>query len=174
MRYNANDAANTSDNGSNLNLDTNLNFEITPFLSQYVSVIFDETATSPVKYDLTKPEDERQVVVEPIPSIKSQLNDGYALSQQLIYIRGPQYISDFGDLSLKYLNEFDCTPAVRLRRLQLGNTASGYFNTNLASKDFELDSAAGSKNAKTLLEYLDLSQLSQMGDSLDVGGCTKL
>ena len=174
MRYNANDLANTSDNGNNTDLDTNLDFTITPFLSQYVSVIFDEAATNPIKYDLTKPEEERTVVVEPIPSIKSQLNDGYALSQQLIYIRGPQYISDFGDLSLKYLNEFDCTPAIRLRRLQLGNTASGYFNKNLASKDFELDSAAGSKNAKTLLEYLDLSQLSQMGDSLDVGGCAKL
>lgn len=174
MRYNANDRANTSDDGSNPDLNTNLDFTLTPFLSQYVSVIFDETATEPVKYDLTKAEAERTVVIEPIESIGKQLDAGYTLSQQLIYIRGPQFISDFGDLSLKYLNEFDCTPATSLRRLHLGNETAGYRNDSLASKDFELDSSAGSQNAKVLLQELNLSQLSKLSEPLDVGGCSKL
>lgn len=174
MRYNANDRENTSDDGSIPSLNTNLDFELTPFLSQYVSVIFDETATEPVKYDLSKPENERKVVIEPIESIGKQLDAGYTLSQQLIYIRGPQFISDFGDLSLKYLNEFDCTPAISLRRLRLGNETEGYHNDSLASKDFELDSSAGSNNAKVLLQELDLSQLEKLNEPLDLGGCAKL
>lgn len=174
MRYNANDRQNTSDDGSKPDLNTNLDFQLTPFLSQYVSVIFDETATEPKKYDLTKPEAERAVLIEPIDSIRNQLDAGYTLSQQLIYIRGPEFISDFGDLSLKYLNEFDCTPATSLRRLRLGNGTSGYRNDSLASKDFELDSSAGSSNAKVLLQELDLSQLSKLTEPLDIGGCSKI
>ena len=174
MRYNANDRVNTSDNDTISELNTNLDFNITTLLSQFLSVVYDKTPTTPIKYDLALDEKDRINLVRPIETIEKQLDDGYALSQQLLYIRGPEYVTDLGDLSLKYLNELDCSPAVKLRRLQLGNSHSNYFNNNLASKDLQLDSELGSANAKTLLEYLDLSNLAKLTASMDISGCAKL
>ena len=112
MRYNLNDSTNTS--GLVPNLRSNARFKILPYLSQYVSVVYDKNATTPIAFKLSdgKP-------VEPIPptNVANQETGTVALSQQLAYIRGPEYLSSLGDLSLKYLNEFDCSPAYRLREL---------------------------------------------------------
>ena len=90
IRYNANDKLKTSDiddgSTSAVALNTNATFTIKPYLSQYLSVLFDETATTPQKYVAGQ---EDPVVVNPPESIGSQIDAGYALSQQLIYIRGP-------------------------------------------------------------------------------------
>ena len=91
-----------------------------------------------------------------------------------MYIYGPEYISDLGDLSLKYLDEFWTAAATRLKRLQLGNDLPGYQNNNLESDQLKLECGAESLNAKTLLSYLDLSNLAKLTKGLDVSGCIKL
>lgn len=169
MRYNANDKINTSDDDSEA-FNANATFKLKSYLSQYLSVIYDETATIPEKYRQVDNPD--GIEIKPFEYTIDQISNGVTLSQQLVYIRGPEYISDMGDLSLKYLNEFDCSPAIRLQKLQLGNDTEGYRNDGLDS--FVIDSAEGSTNAKKLLQYLDISRLSKLTNPLDLGGCYKL
>lgn len=172
MRFNANDPVWTSDDNKTEAFEAEASYDITPFLSQYVSAIYDETATTPKRFDINGTE--KSVKVVPPDSIQNRLNDGYTLSQQLVYVRGPQYISDLGDLSLKYLNEFWSSAAVRLRRLKIGNSTPGYKNLGLTSQGFKLASEKGNVAAKQLLNYLDITNLSELNQELDIGGCIKL
>ncbi len=170
MRYNLNDSTNTS--GLVSNLRSNARFKILPYLSQYVSVVYDKNATTPVAFKLSDGNP-----VEPVPpaNIINQENGTVALSQQLAYIRGPEYLSSLGDLSLKYLNEFDCSPAYRLRELQLGNETEGYYNKGMSSTDLTIGGGLKDVNGgKGLLSIVDLSNLSELAGTIDLSGCLKL
>lgn len=168
MRYNLNDKSDTSDSVTGLK--SNASFEITPYLSQYVSVLYDETATVPQKFSL---KDGTSIKVEPPSNIAEYVGGSITLSQQLAYIRGPEYLSDIGDLSLKYVNEFDCTPATRLKALRLGNETEGYYNGRLESKDLVINGGEGSES-KQLLQYIDLTNLNLLDKTIDLQGCIKL
>lgn len=170
MRYNLNDAANTSDSGIGALHDGDAVFTIKPYLSQYVSVVYDETATIPQKFLLSTG---NPITVQPPTNISERSSAGTTLSQQLAYIRGPEYLSDLGDLSSKYLNEFDCTPAKRLRSIIIGKDDANYHN-DLLSSDFKLGSGAADSTPKELLETLDISNITRLSNSLDISGCTKL
>lgn len=170
MRYNLNDSTNTS--GLVPNLRSNARFKILPYLSQYVSVVYDKNATTPIAFKLSdgKP-------VEPIPptNVANQETGTVALSQQLAYIRGPEYLSSLGDLSLKYLNEFDCSPAYRLRELQLGNETDGYYNRGMSTTDLVIGGGLKDTNGgKGLLSLIDLTNLNELAGSIDLSGCLKL
>lgn len=166
-RYNLNDRVKTSDSDDGtdaaLALNSNATYVITPFLSQYVSMVYDQTATTPIKFTLSQDD---QIAVTPPASIQKRADSGVALSQQLAYIRGPRYLSDIGDLSLHYLNELSqLNTANRLRRLIVGNEYPGYKNENLT---------ALSIGAKGLLSEVDLTNLSKLTADPDVSGCPKL
>lgn len=170
MRYNLNDSSNTS--GLNSAVRSNARFSILPYLSQYVSVIYDKNATSPIVFKLSNGQP-----VEPVPptNITKQENGTVALSQQLAYIRGPEYLSSLGDLSLKYLNEFDCNPAYRLRDLRLGNETEGYYNRGLRTADLSIGGGLKDTNGgKGLINLIDLSNLNELSGSIDLSGCLKL
>lgn len=186
MRYNANDGSNTSDTGimSDSNLDANATFDLRPYLTQYCMVFYDEAVTTPVRFDVDAAKDTDVVSIEPIPTIKTKINSATPFTQQLAYVYGPEYISDLGDLSKKYLNEFFAATAKRLRTLKVGSEYPGYMNKGLTDKNFSLNSAAyltdsqGNQhvntNAKSLLQELDISNLSGLSANLDISGCTKL
>lgn len=170
MRYNLNDSSKTS--GLLEGMRSNARFKILPYLSQYVSVIYDKNATSPIVFKLSEGQP-----VEPIPptNIINQENGTVALSQQLAYIRGPEYLSSLGDLSLKYLNEFDCSPAYRLRELQLGNETDGYYNQGMSAADLTIGGGLKDANGgKGLLSFVDLTNLNDLTGSIDLSGCLKL
>lgn len=170
MRYNLNDSSQTS--GMEATVRSNATFEILPYLSQYVSVVYDKNATSPTPFKLGKSE---AVKVIPPTNIKNQENGTVALSQQLAYIRGPEYLSSIGDLSLKYLNEFDCGPAYRLRDLRLGNETEGYFNKGMSSNDLTIGGSLTDTNeGKGLLSFIDLSNLNEISEPINLDGCLKL
>lgn len=173
MRYDAN-AENTSDHqNTNPDFDSNATFRITPYLSQYCTVFFDEKPVEPVvKFNVAT--DQEYVEIQPPEDLATKIANGVVLTQQLVYIYGPEYISDLGDLSLKYLDEFWSAAATRLKRLQLGNDLPGYKNNNLESDQLKLECGAENLNAKTLLSYLDLSNLAKLTKGLDVSGCIKL
>lgn len=183
MRYNANDKANTSDPGtpSDLSLDANATYTITPYLSQYCMLFYDERVTEPKRFDA---EADESVTIEPPISLKNKIEGHSPFTQQLVYLYGPEYIADLGDLSLKYLNEFFGQYAVKLQHLKVGNENPGYQNSGLNDDNFKLDSAAyipdaggttvANPNAKTLLSTLDVSNLSALTQGLDLSGCTKL
>lgn len=169
LRYNANDRLRTPDGKEGFN--ASATFDLHAYLSQYLSVIYDETATLPQKYIAGQDD---PVTVEPPASIKDRLNDGVPLSQQLAYIRGPEYVSDLGDLSDKYINDLDYTPAIRLRRFKLGSLKDGYYNDNVKAAMVSALSVEPGENAKGLLKYMDLSNLSQLSGNLKLTGCEKL
>lgn len=190
-------------------LESNATFDIKPYLTQYCSVYYDEIPREGGRYDIQhepvvddfgnptpttalyypKNLDHIQktgyVTVDPLPAIQDKIDEGAALSQQLVYIYGPEYIRDLGDLSLKYLDRFFCGDAIRINRLVLGNDHPFYKNDGMSGA-FSLDTAyyssftdangnrALNPNAKALLEYIDLSNLGGLSGGLDLSGCLKL
>lgn len=178
LRYNANDLVRTSDDavdntGVLINeLQASASFDLRSYLSQYLSVVYDETATTPKPYpDPTNPT--APVTINPPDSIAKRLADGIPLSQQLAYIRGPEYISDLGDLSNKYINEIDYSQASRLRTFTLGSLHEDYRNdgiTEAMTATLSIPATA----PKGLLSYMNLSNLSKLAGTLDLEGCEKL
>ena len=159
-------------------LDASATFEVRPYLTQYCTVFYDEIPVTPQRYDIQK--DTGYVTLRPTNAIQQAIDAGLSLSQQLAYIYGPEYVRDLGDLSNKYLDEFLASGAIRLNRLQLGNDNANYFNAGINDKSFNLDTAYEDQahnlnhNAKALLEYIDLSNLTGLTSTLDVTGCLKL
>lgn len=208
MRYNANDAMNTSDkfvtqqptittpeeqakwdafvaNGGTIKpykespLDADANFTIEPYLKQYVSVFFDDTPTDPVYYD-----GENSVVVMPTASRQTAIETSPSYSQQLVYLGGVEYISKFGDLSLKYLNEFAMNKAIRLKELYLGNDIAGYRNGVMKDEAFSLAAHKRMTDkdgneienplGKPLLETVVLTNIDTLTSPQDLTSCEKL
>lgn len=165
MRYNLNDRAKTSDQDTEAyaHLNSSATYLVTPYLSQYVSVRYDQTVTTPIKY--TMGSDVTAIRVEPPANIKSRADGGIALSQQLAYLSGPTFISSLGDLSDKYLNELDIDEASRLRDLIVGNEDPLYRNENLTALTI---------NAKGLLREVNLSNLTELRRDPAISGCNKL
>lgn len=159
-------------------LDANATFTIRPYLTQYCTVFYDEIPVTPQRYDIQT--DTGYVTLNPTNAIQQTIDAGLPLSQQLAYIYGPEYVRDLGDLSSKYLDEFLAAGAIRLNRLQLGNDNANYFNAGMNDSSFQLDTSYEdsehnlNKNAKALLEYIDLSNLTNLTQTLDVTGCLKL
>ena len=165
MRYNLNDKDRTSDTNTPAmeEYDSNATFTITPYLSQYVSVIYDSTSSDVKKFKLGG--SNTSVVIDPPNSIGSRAHLGVALTQQLAYIRGPQYLSSMGDLAPKYCNELVVSAASRLRDLKVGDERPDYKNDNLTSLQI---------GAKGLLRSVDLSNLSKLTVDPQISGCPKL
>ncbi len=199
----------TAAQAARADLESNATFDIKPYLTQYCSVYYDELPREGGRYDIQhEPAVDNQghptpltalyypknldhikktgyVTVDPLPAIQDKIDEGAALSQQLVYIYGPEYIRDLGDLSLKYLDRFFCGDAIRINRLILGNDHPLYKNDGMAGA-FSLDTAyyssftdangnrALNPNAKALLEYIDLSNLGGLAGGLDLSGCLKL
>ena len=161
-------------------LDTDLSFEITPYLNQYVSVWYDDAlARNPIKFD-----GKEAVVVPPLDSIMDSVKNTLNFSQQLLYISGSEYLSSLGDLSLKYPDEFQITKAKRLKDLYIGNDNENYINNVMKDDAFYLNAGANiageggtiipNENAKTLLETVVLSNISSLSSPQDLSGSTKL
>lgn len=167
MRYNLNDRRNTSDQDTleYAALNSTATYNITPYLSQYVSVRYDQSVTTPKKFKLVTGVASQPITVEPPTNIKSRADGGVALSQQLAYVDGPTFVSSLGDLSLHYLNEFKVEDATRLRDLKLGNENPNYFNKGFTSL---------SVGSKGLLRSIDVSNLSELNNNLILTDCDKL
>ena len=161
-------------------LDANASFEIKPYLKQYVSAIYDQASTTPILYN-----GEDSVTINPPPILQESIKNSLQMSQQLAYIGGIEYISSFGDMSLKYVNEFKAQKAKRLQELILGNENPNYFNSVLTDANFKLDAAAKvidpdtkkevfNPNAKTLLKKIVLTNINTLTEDIDLSSCEKL
>lgn len=193
LRYDANDAINTSDKYLDTGatptegfdilpypqpLDGRGDFTLTPYLKQYVSIRYDENATPSIKFD------KDPVNVQPIEGVLNAVKTQPQFTQQLVYFGGAEYISSLGDLSLNYPDELVIGPAKRIRQIILGNDTPGYYNNGMLDNGFEIAAEAYSldnvgqpvpnQNAKTLLEELVLSNLGKLTKTIDVSGSEKL
>lgn len=157
-------------------LDTVADFiGFTPYLQQYVSLLNDDTYYDPIRYDGKTP-----LNIEFNEAVKKAVRENIAYTQQLVYFGGGEYIADLGDLSNKYFDELKIAPLKRLKRLQLGSDAPGYFNSQLTPTSFQIGAnkynADGSlnDNAKSLLSYVNLTGLTGYTSVVDLSSCEKL
>jgi len=156
-------------------------FEITPFLSQYVFTYNDKQRSGePVKY-------------QGIPvktTCGASVTDGYKTTpgfpEQIIIVPAEDYISSLGDLSLKYLSQFTLMNGKRILNLDIGSDAPDYFNNLLGVgtgqfniNDSKYINTGGGQtmlnpSRKTLLKRINLTNVTQLQEPLDVSGSEKL
>lgn len=166
----------TSDEQYPKPLDAVGNFEnVKSYLRQYMSLQLDEKQLNAVYCDGSDP------ITLPFPSdVINQIKTKSQFTQQLIYMGGGEYISDLGDLGLKYLDELHIPTLKRLKSLKIGSDVPGYYNAQLNSNNFDL--AAGvyngdgtlNTNTKSLLEEVVLTNLTALNGSIDLSGSEKL
>ena len=162
-------------------------FEITPFLKQYVVTYNDNSINgAPIKYQ-----------GQPVKTfVSDSVLDGYKKTpgypEQIIKIPGPDFISELGDLSTKYLSRISIVQGKRLLYLDLGSDAPNYFNGLLGATtgasgagQFNLNDSAyvGSEamgdlrpnpNRKALLRRVNFTQLTELSETIDISGSGKL
>ena len=147
-------------------------FTITPFLSQYVTVFYDEDPITPtLKYDGINP-----VLTNTTPSVENGYKAIAPYNEQLTYIPGGDFLSDIGDISLKYPSHFKLNTGKRLTQLLIGGDAPGYFNGIIGKESgtFDLNDSATGTNKKGLLQKLILTGLTALTEAQDVSGSQKL
>ena len=81
------------------------------------------------------------------------------------WIYSADLITDVGDLSVFYGNEFDFSRATRLQRLKIGDGASTYSNANLKALDV--------RNS-ALLEYIDVRNCPNLAITVNLEGSPRL
>ena len=155
-------------------------FEITPFLSQYVFTYNDKQPSGdPVKY-------------QGIPvktTCGASVTDGYKTTpgfpEQIIIVPAEDYISSLGDLSLKYLSQFTLLNGKRILDLNIGSDAPNYFNNLLGAgtgqfniNDAKYITTGGQSflnpSRKTLLKTVNLTNVTELKDYIDMSGSEKL
>lgn len=124
-------------------------------------------------------EDGKTVIIPTLSTALTSIKSVPNITQQILLIPGPAYVSSLGDLSTKYVDEISISSAKRLKDLYLGNDIIGYKNLYLNSASFKPDDSATiqgktNPNAKTLLETVVLSNLSGLTGTLDFSGSEKL
>ena len=160
--------------GATKGLDAIPEYTLTPFLSQYVFTFIDKIPSGrSVKFQGTPVE----------AAVSDSVLDGYKakpnLTQQITRIPGPQYISSFGDLSTKYIDQFEMPSARRLVDLILGSDIEGYYN-NRSMANFILNdslydgSGKLNENRKTLLQKVVLTNMQALTEAIDLSGSEKL
>lgn len=97
-------------------------------------------------------------------------------TQQLAYVTGAEYISDLGDLSNKYFNQFNIGGAYRLENLTLGSDAiiDDNIYRNEVLTNILLATSKDDLHPKTLLKKVVLNGLTKFNSFLDLTGCEKL
>lgn len=82
-----------------------------------------------------------------------------ALNDTEIYIRNAGWIQEMGDLSALYLGQFEASRLRRVRKLLIGSSVEGYFNTSFTTASFD--------NCKKL-EELNLGGLKNAAQTFDL------
>ena len=159
-------------------LDFVWDFDVTPYLKQYVSNIWDDTQLE------TQYASDGETVTIPIPENKfNDVMNTANYPQQLVYFGGAEYLSSLGDLSKKYIDQLWISGAYRLKDLCIGSDVPGYWNNMMNTNSFKPDDAATitidgvtktNPNAKTLLEKVILTNLTGLTNTIDFSGSEKL
>lgn len=151
--------------------------EITPFLSQYVSIKYDQLKTTPEKFEQggqpIYPTEKTHPEIVALTEQYKYTPEG--LGQQLIYMFGAEYISKIGKLENKYPSEVQISTAKRLTEIVLGQDDPNFFSN--IPFDLSLDDSVNSANPKTLLKKIVLTgnkNLNTTCSYIDVGASSKL
>ena len=164
---------NAYDNTIDDALDSTTTFTVTPRLDQYVvlwpdeiepSTALSEGRVTPIRVDGGTAQEF---------NIIDALGEG-DYQQQIVYIGGKDYIQDYGDLSLLYLDEMDFQ-TTSLRSVVVGNENSNYSNEK-AEESFvqRLRTADINDGGKPLLQTYDITNLSQVDGTISLTTANKL
>lgn len=153
-------------------------YNVTPYLNFYVTTFVDEnTFQAPEAYSETKYPNGIPTVIS--PSVAEGYRSG-KVDQQLNYFAGSKYISSFGDLSTKYMNEIHFPNTPRLLDITLGSDADGFFNAETLNP-LELYTEVGMDGVtpkpgheKSLLQKINLTNMRGVNTYLDVRSPQKL
>ena len=151
----------------------NPDFQIKPFLSEYLTVFYDESPLLPTKK--FKINDE-YVEIKATASVEKGYQQVAPYNEQLIYIPGGDYLSSLGDLSLKYPSMFKLGRGARLTELLLGSDYPDYRNGILGSKPgtFDLEASDQYTNQKVLMQKIILTNITGLKGDLNINSCVKL
>lgn len=84
-----------------------------------------------------------------------------ALNDTEIYIRNAGWIQEMGDLSALYLGQFEASKLRRVRKLLIGSSVEGYYNTSFTTASF---------NNCRKLEELNMGGLVNAAQTFDLSG----
>ncbi len=156
--------------------DSRPGYKLKPFLKQYVSFFTDEIPSNPVKYNADPLAEADGVWTNVSPSIENTYKtQPETPNEQLNYIPGLDYLSSLGDLSTSYISEFSLRRGKRLLDLRLGSDAPGYKNAMIKSGTiFNLSGSKSDSGKKSLLQFVNLTGLTQLDKTIDFSGSEKL
>lgn len=130
----------------------NYTMTITPYSNMYINVMQGQNLVSHIRATAGVP---YQVQVAPEDTTNIDF----------IYVQGANRISSLGDLSRLYLSYCSIGSATKLQTLILGNETIGYSNTALTTIGI---------GSNTLLEEINLHNVSALQGSIDLSGCWHL
>lgn len=130
----------------------NYTLHITPYSNLYLNIMQGQKLVSHIRAKANQVYD-----IEVAPDETTAID--------FIYIHCANRIKDFGDLSRLYLSYCAIGSATKLQKLTLGSDAGGYANSALAT--------IGIGN-NTLLEEINLHNLTSLEGSVDLSGCGHL
>ena len=130
----------------------NYTMHITPYSNMYINVMQGQQLISHIRATANTTYD-----IEVAPEDTTAID--------FIYIHCANRIKDLGDLSRLYLSYCSIGSAIKLQNFQLGSDASGYSNTALATIGI---------GSNSLLEEINLHNLTSLEGSIDLSGCEHL
>ena len=116
---------------------------ITTYTNMYINVL---AGSTPYK-------------VRAYAGVPVQIDLSANLNNTEMYFRQAEWIQDFGDLSGLYLGQFEASNLKRVRRLLIGSSVDGYYNTNFTQAGFancvklEELNMGGLQNAKRAFDF---------------------
>lgn len=152
-------------------------YKVTPYLNFFVTTFVDEnTFRCEEAYNEAKYPDGIPTVIS--PSVAEGYKSGQ-VDQQLNYFAGSKYISSFGDLSTKYMNEIHFANTERLLDITLGSDAPGFYNAETLHPlelytEVNKDGSVKAGHEKPLLQKINLTNMRGVDTYLDIRSPQKL
>jgi hypothetical protein len=140
--------ANAHKNEQDASLNSNLLLKVKPSLDQYLVMWLDDSATNVYP-----------VFVEGGKAVEIDLRDYMTntedYTQQIVYIGGPEYIQEYGDVSLLYVDEFEYkSPSIT--KIEMGNE-NPYYDPD---PNYDVSKLQEATKDKPLLKVFDVTNIS--------------
>ena len=142
---------------------SNLKLNIKPALDQYLVAWPDDSATyvTPI---FTRGGEITEI------DLMTLFSRDADYQQQIIHIGGYNYLQEFGDLSLLYLDEFSLpADAHNVTKIQLGNS-----NDNYDNNVFPVSSISAATSGKYLLKLFDITNIENINTNINLSDSVKL
>lgn len=150
-------------NAADPSLNSNLLFHVKPSLDQYLVLWLDDSPAEPV---FVKGGEIAEI------DLSNLMTNADTYTQQIVHIGGPEYIQEYGDVSLLYVDEFEYkTPSVT--KIEMGNQNPNY-KPNPNYKTEALDEATTNKPLLKVFDITNIRGIAEEITSIDLTDSIKL